>query len=147
MRKRRPRARVTNGSYELLAGDKSQVLEIDKDVSSNAYMLFINVRFDAGQGRQGIAGLGLSVDELAQAVRAYQVGESGSVSLVRGNGSILVHRDPALVDGKHWLKDRPGSAELSAALLNRERFAHAMYEAPSGRQLIASSMCPSWTCT
>ena len=83
------------------------------------------------------------MDGLAQAVRAYQVGESGSVSLVRGNGSILVHRDPALVDGKHWLKDRPGfSTELSAALLNRERFAHAMYEAPSGRQLIASSYVP-----
>ncbi|GEQ77022.1 methyl-accepting chemotaxis protein [Comamonas testosteroni] len=143
VRKLAPKGQGDQWFYELLAGDKSQVLEIDKDVSSNAYMLFINVRFDAGQGRQGIAGLGLSVDELAQAVRAYQVGESGSVSLVRGNGSILVHRDPALVDGKHWLKDRPGfSAGLSAALLNRERFAHAMYEAPSGRQLIASSYVP-----
>ena len=129
--------------YDLLASDKSQVLEIDKDVSSHVYMLFINVKFDAGQGKQGIAGLGLSVDELAQAVRGYKVGESGSVSLVRGNGSILVHRDPALVDGKHWLKDRPGfSTDLSAALLKRERFAHAMYEAPSGRQLIASSYVP-----
>ncbi|MEX8194621.1 methyl-accepting chemotaxis protein [Comamonas guangdongensis] len=143
VRKLAPKGEGDKWFYELLAGDKSQVLEIDKDVSSKVYMLFINVKFDAGQGRQGIAGLGLSVDELAQAVRGYKVGESGSVSLVRGNGSILVHRDPALVDGKHWLKDRPGfSTELSAALLNRERFAHAMYEAPSGRQLIASSYVP-----
>ncbi|MDR2297442.1 MAG: methyl-accepting chemotaxis protein [Comamonas sp.] len=143
LRKLAPKGEGDKWFYDLLASDKSQVLEIDKDVSSNVYMLFINVRFDAGQGRQGIAGLGLSVDELAQAVRSYKVGESGSVYLVRGNGSILVHRDPALVDGKHWLKDRPGfSADLSAALLKRERFAHAMYEAPSGRQIIASSYVP-----
>ena len=143
LRKLAPKGEGDKWFYDLLASDKSQVLEIDKDVSSHVYMLFINVKFDAGQGKQGIAGLGLSVDELAQAVRGYKVGESGSVSLVRGNGSILVHRDPALVDGKHWLKDRPGfSADLSAALLNRERFAHAMYEAPSGRQLIASSYVP-----
>ena len=138
-----PRGQGDHWFYDMLAGGKSQVLEIDKDVGSGAYMLFINVRFDAGQGRLGIAGLGLSVDGLAQAVRAYQVGESGSVSLVRGNGSILVHRDPALADGKHWLKDQPGfSGALSATLLNRERFAHALYDAPSGRQLIASSYVP-----
>ncbi|MEQ6437675.1 methyl-accepting chemotaxis protein [Comamonas sp. w2-DMI] len=143
VRRLAPKGEGDQWFYDLLASGKQQVLEIDKDVSSSVYMLFINVRFDAGQGRQGIAGLGLSVDGLAQAVRGYKVGESGSVSLVRGNGSILVHRDPALVDGKHWLKDRPGfSADRSAALLNRERFAHAMYEAPSGRQIIASSYVP-----
>ncbi|MFD2756290.1 methyl-accepting chemotaxis protein [Comamonas terrae] len=143
VRRLAPKGEGDQWFYDLLDSGKQQVLEIDKDVSSSVYMLFINVRFDAGQGRQGIAGLGLSVDGLAQAVRGYKVGESGSVSLVRGNGSILVHRDPALVDGKHWLKDRPGfSADLSAALLNRERFAHAMYEAPSGRQIIASSYVP-----
>ena len=138
-----PRGGRDQWFYELLGSGKQQVLEIDKDVSSGAYMLFINVRFDAGAGRQGIAGLGLSVDGLAQAVRAYQVGGSGSVYLVRGNGSILVHRDPALADGRHWLRDRPGfSAGLSDALLNHKRFAHAMYEVPSGRQIIASSYVP-----
>ncbi|MEG0556699.1 MAG: Cache 3/Cache 2 fusion domain-containing protein, partial [Comamonas sp.] len=143
VRKLAPTGQGDKWFYDLLASDKSQVLEIDKDASSNVYMLFINVKFDAGHGKQGIAGLSLSVDELAQAVRGYKVGESGSISLVRGNGSILVHRDPALVDGKHWLKDRPGfSADLSASLLKRERFAHAMYDAPSGRQLIASSYVP-----
>nr|WP_245587215.1 methyl-accepting chemotaxis protein [Comamonas composti] len=129
--------------YDLLASGQSQVVVIDKDPSSSVYMLYINARFDAGQGKLGVAGLGLSVDDLAETVRSHKIGQSGSVYLVRGNGSILVHRDPSLVDGKHLLKDRPGfNAELSASLLGSERFAHAMYDAPSGRQIIASSYVP-----
>ena len=129
--------------HRLLASGKPYVLDIDKDAGSTAYMLFINTRFDAGGGKVGIAGLGLSVDAMAQAVRAYTVGESGSVYLVRGNGSILVHRDPALVDGKRMLQDLPGlHAGLGAALLDKTRFTHAVYDAPTGRQLIASSFVP-----
>lgn len=67
-----------------------------------------------GPGQAGHCGPGPVGGRLAQAVRAYQVGESGSVSLVRGNGSILVHRDPALVDGKHWLRTGPASVPGSA---------------------------------
>ncbi|SDM21942.1 methyl-accepting chemotaxis protein [Oryzisolibacter propanilivorax] len=138
-----PKGQGDQWFYDIAGGTRAQRLEIDKDASSSAYMLFINVRFDAGQGRQGVAGLGLAVDGLAQTVRNYRVGESGSVSLVRGNGSILVHRDPALADGKHWLKDRPGlGAELAGRLLNRENFAHAAYQSPAGREIIASSYVP-----
>ena len=129
--------------YDLVGSGTPYVLQIDKDVSANSYMLFINTRFDAGGGKRGIAGLGLSVDALAQAVRAYRVGESGSVFLVRGNGTILVHRDAALADGQHDLKSLPGfDTALAAALLGKERFAHAAYDAPTGRQLVASSYVP-----
>ena len=129
--------------YGLLKSGKPYVLDIDKDASASAYMLFINTRFDAGGGKAGIAGLGLPVDEMAQAVRSYKVGASGTVFLVRSNGMILVHRDPALVDGKHTLQDLPGfQAGLGGALLNKERFAHAVYDAPTGRAFIASSFVP-----
>ena len=129
--------------YGLLKSGTPYTLDLDKDISSNVYMMFVNARFDAGGGKVGIAGLGLSVDEMAQAVRSYKVGTSGTVFLVRSNGAILVHRDPALVDGKHMLKDLPGfTDELGRAVLNKERFAHAVYDAPTGRTFIASSFVP-----
>ena len=91
----------------------------------------------------GIAGWAWSVDELAQAVRLPGVAESGSVSLVRGNGSILCAPRPG-AGGWHQHQDRPGfSAELSAALLNSpSALPMPCTEAPSGRQLIASSYVP-----
>jgi methyl-accepting chemotaxis protein len=130
--------------YGMLSGGQPYRLDIDRDKDSSVYMLFINVLFDAGEGRKGITGLGLSVDALAQAVRAYKVGQAGSVYLVRSNGTILVHRDASLVDGKHLLKNLPGfDAELSGKLLHKAQFTHATYDAPAGRQIIASSYVPA----
>ncbi len=129
--------------YGFLSGTKPYGLDIDKDAGSSAYMMFINARFDAGNGKVGIAGLGLAVDQLASAIRGYKVGQTGSVALVRANGTLLVHTDPALVDGKHLLKDLPGfTPELSTALLAKEKFTTTSYDAPVGRELVASSYVP-----
>ena len=112
--------------YGFLAGGKPYELNIDKEPGAAAYMMFINVRFDAGNGKVGSAGLGLLVDKLAETIRGYHIGKSGFVYLVRANGTLLIHRDPALVDGKHFLKDLPGFDEtLSAKLLGGKEFADA----------------------
>jgi methyl-accepting chemotaxis protein len=129
--------------YGFLAGGKPYTLDLDKDVGSSEFMLFINVRAEAGPGKLGVAGLGLSLTSMADTIRSYKVGKSGFVSLVRANGGLLVHRDAALADGKHFLKDLPGfSAELSAKLLGGAKFTHAEYDAPSGRRIVASSFVP-----
>jgi methyl-accepting chemotaxis protein len=129
--------------YGFLSGGKPYTLDIDKDVSANTYMLFINYRFDAGSGKDGVAGLGLSIDKLADTIRSYKVGESGYVFLVRANGSLLVHRDAKLVDGKHFLKDLPGfNEELSGKLLGGQRFTTVNYSAPEGKRIVASSFVP-----
>ena len=129
--------------YSFLSGGKPYTLDIDKDVSANTYMLFINYRFDGGSGKDGVAGLGLSIDKLADTIRSYKVGESGYVFLVRANGSLLVHRDAKLVDGKHFLKDLPGfSEELSGKLLGGQRFTTVNYSAPEGKRIVASSFVP-----
>lgn len=128
--------------YDFLASSKPYTLDIDKDAGSNAYMLFINTRLDA-QGKLGVAGLGLSVDALANTIRSYHVGSSGFVYLVRANGTLLIHKDPALVDGKHFLKDLPGfNQELSGKLLNGEKFVSASYAGPGGKQIVAASFVP-----
>ena len=129
--------------YNFLAGGKPYTLDLDKDAGADSYMLFINVRAESGAGRVGVAGLGLSVDALAKAVRAYQVGRSGQVFLVRPDGSYLIHRDPSFADGKHFLKDQAGfGAELSASLLKGEKFNHGTYAAANGKQIVASSYVP-----
>jgi len=129
--------------YSFLAGGKPFTLDLDKDVGSSEFMLFINVRADAGGGKLGVAGLGLSLTSMADTIRSYKIGKSGFVSLVRANGGVLVHRDPALADGKHFLKDLPGyNAELAGKLLGGAKFTHAEYDAPSGRRIVASSFVP-----
>ena len=128
--------------YGFLNGGKPYALDIDKDVSASKYMLFINTRFDAG-GKTGVAGLGLSVDALADAIKAYKVGESGFVYLVRADGTILIHRDASLVDGKHSLKALPGFApELAATLLHGDKFASTTYSSTDGTRIVASSYVP-----
>jgi len=129
--------------YGFLASGKPYTLDLDKDVGSSEFMLFINVRAEAGPGKLGVAGLGLSLTAMADTIRTYKIGKSGFVSLVRASGGVLVHRDPALADGKHFLKDLPGfSAELSNKLLGGAKFTNAEYDSPSGRRLVASSFVP-----
>ncbi len=129
--------------YGFLASGKPYVMELDKDVNSSSVMLFINVRFQTAQGQAGVAGLGLSVEAMADKIRAYKVGNSGTVYLARANGTILIHHDAALADGKHFIKDLPGyGADLAQKLLGKAPFASASYDTPGGRQIVASSFVP-----
>ena len=129
--------------YDFLASGKAYELNVERDVTTKVMMMFINTRVDAGNGKLGAAGLGLSVDSMADSVRAYKVGRSGSVYLVRADGSILVHRDAALSDGKHLLKDLPGfNAELSAKMMGGAKFSYTSYQAAGGTHILASSFVP-----
>lgn len=93
---------------DFLAGGQPYELDLDADPKTGEMKLFINARVEAGEGKLAVAGLGLSVKAMADAVRAYQVGKSGHVFLVRPNGTIVLHRDPKLADGEHNIKDLPG---------------------------------------
>ncbi|MES2261018.1 MAG: methyl-accepting chemotaxis protein [Pseudomonadota bacterium] len=129
--------------YEFLGSNVPYRLDLDKDASADSYMLFINTRVQTAAGKLGAAGLGLSVNSLAQSIRSYQLGKSGFVYLVRPNGALLIHRNTALVDGKHFMKDLPGfTPELSKTLLNGAKFAHGHYKGENGEQFVASSFMP-----
>ncbi|SHM38028.1 methyl-accepting chemotaxis protein [Duganella sacchari] len=129
--------------YDFMASGKRYSLNLDKEPGASSYNVFINTRFDAGDGKTGITSLGLAVDKLAETIRSYKVGKSGFVYLARPNGMLIVHRDSALADGKHFMKDLPGfSDKLSGELLKGERYASAAYSAPDGKRLVASSFLP-----
>ncbi|MGZ8303999.1 MAG: cache domain-containing protein, partial [Telluria sp.] len=128
---------------KFLAGGKPFELNLDHDVTLNQTMLFINTRVEAAPGTLAVTGMGLSVDDMAKKVRAYSVGESGHVYLVRGDGGVVVHRDSTLADGKHLLKDLPGfTPELASSLLRGAEFTHATIDTPDGPRLVASSFVP-----
>ena len=129
--------------YSLLGAPQPDRIDIDRDASQDDYMLFVNTRFDAGGGKTGVTGLGLSVDAMAKALRAHKVGASGTVSLVRGDGAFLMDRDPALIDGKHFLKDQPGyTPALIQTLLGRQPFAHVERSDAGIRRIVATSYVP-----
>jgi methyl-accepting chemotaxis protein len=129
--------------YALLDSGKPYELNLQRDVGTKVMMLFINARMDAGDGKLGAAGIGLSVEALADTIRGYHVGRSGTVSLVRADGGVLVHRDVALADGKHMLKDVPGfDAALSTRLLTGAPFTHARIDTGGNARLVAASYVP-----
>ena len=126
-----------------LASGKPYELNLDPDPKTGEMKLFINTRVEAGDGRLAVAGLGLSVKAMADAVRAHKVGKSGHVFLVRPNGAIVLHRDPALADGEHNIKDLPGfGAALAGTLFNKSGFVHASHDSPLGTLIVASSYMP-----
>ena len=130
--------------YDFLAGGKPYSMRLGQSIDHNGgTTLYINARFDAGAGKAGVAGIGLSVDAMADAVRAHKIGASGFVYLVRDDGNILVHRDAKLADGAHNIKDLPGFGdELRARLLAKQRYVHAGYATPDGKRVVAASFVP-----
>ncbi len=129
--------------YNFLSGGKLYTLDLDKDVGSSNVMLFVNVRFQTAAGKIGATGLGLSVDALADKIRSYKLGKSGFVYLVRANGSVLIHRDATLSDGKHFLKDLPGINDaLATQLLSGKAFGSTSYSLADGTHILASSFVP-----
>jgi methyl-accepting chemotaxis protein len=126
-----------------LATGKPYELNLDPDPKTGEMKLFINTRADAGEGKVAVAGLGLSVKAMADAVRAHKVGKSGHVFLVRPNGIIMLHRDAKLADGEHNIKDLPGfGAALATKLFDKGHFTHASHDSPLGSLIVASSYMP-----
>lgn len=114
---------------DFIASGKPHAINLDKDASSANYMLFINARFQDSDGHKGVASLGMSVNAMAQAIRDYKLGNSGSAFLVRPNGQLLIHRDEKLLDGATSLQKlyalsdaqvKPLLSEQSFATLNAD---------------------------
>ncbi|MGK5048949.1 methyl-accepting chemotaxis protein [Janthinobacterium sp. GB4P2] len=129
--------------FSMLDENKQHTINLDRDPASGSFMLFLNARGQTAGGKAVIAGMGLSVEAMADTIRSYKIGQTGHVYLVRADGSLLIHRDPTLADGKHQLKDLPGFSDtLSKSLLTGNKYAYAIYDAPAGRQFVAASFVP-----
>jgi methyl-accepting chemotaxis protein len=129
--------------YGLMSSNKAYTLDIDKDKGGDAYMLFINARYDAGAGKAGYAGIGLSVSKLADTIKNYKIGDSGFVYLTRGNGTLLIHRNTSLVESRTDISTLPGfTPELAKSILSGKSFASTTYSSPTGKKILVSSFVP-----
>ncbi|OJA43035.1 methyl-accepting chemotaxis protein [Burkholderia ubonensis] len=126
-----------------LASGKPFEVNMDRDVTLGGYMMFINARVERDGNPIGAAGMSLSVDALARNIAAYRIGETGFAYLVRPDGAIMMHRDTALIDGKHFMKDEPGlPGDASAVLLAGKPYAYVSYAGQDGARFIATSFIP-----
>lgn len=95
--------------YQFINSGKNYSLDLDIDDTTKVPTLFINYRI---QGQQAITGIGLEIRQLSEFIRNYQLGDSGRVYLVDGQGDIKIHPDSQL-SGNASLRDRP---QLNARL-------------------------------
>ncbi len=118
-------------------------LNIDFDLKAQKYMVFINVRVDGPVGQRAAAGLGLSVDAIADTIARYQIAKTGSVFLVRANGTVLMHRNKELITGKQHLKDLPGlNADMANQLLRGQDLNQLHYHNGHTEQMLVSTFIP-----
>lgn len=119
-------------------------LDLAPDPRDETWQLRVHARFDAGPGHLGAAGLGVSAAALAEQVTGRRVGQTGLLMLVRPDGSIVLHRDALLGDGRHHLGDLPGFGieALGRLLSSNGEFSHTVEPAEGGTRILAASYVP-----
>jgi methyl-accepting chemotaxis protein len=129
---------------QFMAGGKEYSLDLGQDTPSKTLTLFVNARFSAGSGHGGLAGIGLPMTALARQIAEYRVGDSGTVMLVRADGTVLVHKDAGLADGQHRLSDLPGFSAATVATLMRRSpsFTYAADRLGDGESVSVSTFIP-----
>lgn len=74
-----------------LASDKPFEVALDIDKGSSEVMVFINYAIELDGQRQGIAGIGRSLDSMVDLISEYRIGEGGIVYLASSSGEIMLH--------------------------------------------------------
>jgi methyl-accepting chemotaxis protein len=123
--------------YSFMDSGKPRILAIDTDLTTGELALFIDLRLEQEGKPLGLAGLALSMNELSRLIQNYSFGARGKVYLVRNDGLIQVHQDPAQ-SGKQQLKEHMG-AESAAALLNQSKLATVHFQR-AGEDFLALSL-------
>ncbi|MEL7399039.1 MAG: cache domain-containing protein, partial [Pseudomonadota bacterium] len=119
--------------YNFIDSGKPYSLDLDIDDTTQVPTLFINFRIP---GQNAITGIGMEVGQLSDFIRNYQVGRSGQVYLVDGQGEIKIHPQAEL-SGKALITERPSLAQQQAALLSPEAVQVLQLEQPTPRLVAA----------
>lgn len=123
--------------FQFIDSGKPRIWNIDVDGSTGKLALFLDQRVERGGKLLGVAGLGLEMSELSALIRDFRFGQSGRVYLVKNDGQVQIHPDPALPKGR-TLADLVG-AQAASALLGKQAFASARFE-HDGEDFLAASL-------
>ncbi|ELR66374.1 methyl-accepting chemotaxis sensory transducer [Photobacterium marinum] len=77
--------------YQFILSDKPFELTIDTEGATGIPTLFVNYAVLSNGRRIGVAGIGLTLDSIAELISQYRIGDSGIVFLVDGQGIIKAH--------------------------------------------------------
>ncbi|PZP94802.1 MAG: methyl-accepting chemotaxis protein [Variovorax paradoxus] len=124
---------------DFLASGRQYTLDLGRDARSGELTLFINTRFRADDERVGVAGLGLSMNSLAQQIGAFKIAETGIVMLVSKDAQLIVHPTPEWSDGQHRLADVEGFDEPSVTKLIGQRAEFFQLTTADDKFILASS--------
>lgn len=122
--------------FQFIDSGKPRVWNIDTDVGTGELALFIDQRVERDGKLLGVAGLGLNMRELSALIRDFRFGKSGRVYLVKNDGQVQIHPDPAFA--KSRLADLIG-APAAATLLGKSTFQSARFDR-GGEDFLAASL-------
>ena len=79
--------------YENLKDDNPYNINFDIDTSTNIPTMFVNYKVIKNNKKTGIAGIGLSLENVTNLIKDYKIGNSGFVYIADKNGKIQLHPD------------------------------------------------------
>jgi methyl-accepting chemotaxis protein len=84
--------------YENLKDDNSYNINFDIDTSTNIPTMFVNYKVIKNNKKIGVAGIGLSLENVTNLIKDYKIGESGFVYIADKNGKIQLHPDKSFLN-------------------------------------------------
>ena len=124
--------------YGYIDSGAQRLVNIDIDGSTGELALFIDYRVEKDGKLVGVAGMGLRMSELSKLIHDFSFGERGKVYLVRNDGLIQVHPDPAF-SGKRQLVEQL-DANAAKALLSGDHGLRSSRFQRDGEDYLALSL-------
>ena len=125
--------------YGFMRSGKQYELSLDVDEATKIPTLFINYLMKVDGSPSAVAGIGLSLENMAQSIRQYRIGEQGVIFLVDAQGVIKLHPDTGLI-GKNLTELGPIDKNT---LLAQAKFASTEYKKDGVDMLAASRYIPA----
>ena len=128
--------------YDLVDATDGDAYRLVINSEDGHVQVFINHVVEIDGQRLGVAGVGYSLDDMAEMIRNYRLGKSGSVFLASLDGTIRVHPEGAALVGEP-ISALPGWEAITTELLGAEGYRYATArDAQGAEQLVAAIEVP-----
>ncbi len=123
--------------YDFLQSDKKYSLDIDNDATLSTLTLFINYRTSDGKS---VAGIGMGINQVADLIKNYTIGEQGLAFLADQDGNIQIHPDKEIKSGTALSK--LFDDDIQNNLLNKDAI-NIIQTSSNGGRFLAAKFIPS----
>lgn len=127
--------------YDFLALGVDYKISLNFDSALNTSVAYVDYIARHNGQVLGVAGLGLSVDEVSSLILANKVGESGYIFVTDLEGNIIVHPELAGL-GETNIKQQPGYRGAVDALIAAEDYSFTIINDDNGENYLAAVSLP-----